>query len=89
MEPHRQGQGIGDRLMEAAEDLARQHGCRAIRLDTAVEANHLVSRYLKRGYRIEAPLQWPDKSYRSLVMVKKLEPLAPEATPTLHCSAAS
>ncbi|WP_296739835.1 GNAT family N-acetyltransferase [Mesorhizobium sp.] len=42
VEPGRQGQGIGGRLMRAIEDLARRHGKRAIELQTRIElvANH-------------------------------------------------
>lgn len=40
--PHRQGQGIGRRLMQAVEDLARDRGKAAIELETRIEltANH-------------------------------------------------
>ena len=85
--PDCQGMGLGERLIAAAESWAQTQGYRAIRLDTAVEAHHLVSRYLRRGYRMAAPFQWPDKPYRSVVMEKRLEPAADNGTPTLHRSA--
>ncbi|MGD1826904.1 putative N-acetyltransferase YhbS [Chromobacterium violaceum] len=85
VDPAWQGQRLGSRLMDAAEDWARRQGYRRIRLDTAEPATHLVERYLKRGYRVEAPLQWPDKAYASVVMVKELEAAA--ATRTLVCTA--
>ncbi|KUM03197.1 hypothetical protein AWB61_08100 [Chromobacterium sp. F49] len=85
--PDCQGLGLGERLIAAAEAWAQAQGYRAIRLDTAVEAHHLVSRYLRRGYRMEAPLQWPDKPYRSVVMEKRLEPMAGADTPNRYCTA--
>ena len=35
--PHRQGQGIGRRLMQAAEDLARRSGLAVLELETRIE----------------------------------------------------
>ncbi|OHX18268.1 hypothetical protein BI343_08570 [Chromobacterium amazonense] len=87
--PEWQGHGLGERLLDAAENWARSQGCAAIRLDTAQDAVHLVRRYQRRGYRVEAPLQWPDKAYRSVVMIKSLETLSPSAARNDSCSATS
>ncbi|POZ61138.1 GNAT family N-acetyltransferase [Chromobacterium alticapitis] len=87
VDPEYQGLGLGEWLMRAAEDWASAQGCAAIRLDTARDAIHLVSRYQRRGYRMEAPLQWPDKAYQSVVMVKSLETPRPGEARTGSCSA--
>ncbi|TPL80391.1 GNAT family N-acetyltransferase [Mesorhizobium sp. B2-3-13] len=49
--PDRQGQGIGRRLMQAAEDLARSRGKSAIDLETRIEltANHAA--FARLGFR--------------------------------------
>ncbi|AXE31472.1 GNAT family N-acetyltransferase [Chromobacterium phragmitis] len=87
--PRCQGLGLGEWLMQAAEDWARAQSCAAIRLDTARDAAHLVRRYQRRGYAVEAPLQWPDKAYQSVVMVKSLETLPLPTTRNKDCSATS
>ncbi|WP_052729197.1 GNAT family N-acetyltransferase [Chromobacterium vaccinii] len=89
VDPAWQGCCLGSQLMDAAEAWARSQGYLRIRLDTAQPASHLVERYGKRGYRVEAPLQWPDKAYASVVMVKELEKEleAAAATRTSVCAA--
>ncbi|RWC90607.1 MAG: GNAT family N-acetyltransferase [Mesorhizobium sp.] len=49
--PDRQGRGIGRRLMQAAEDLARSRGKAAIELETRIEltANHAA--FARLGFR--------------------------------------
>ena len=51
VEPGRQGQGIGTRLMRAVEDLARERGKNAIELQTRIEltANHAA--FARLGFR--------------------------------------
>ncbi|WP_217575187.1 GNAT family N-acetyltransferase [Mesorhizobium sp. GbtcB19] len=51
VEPGLQGQGIGTRLMQAVEDLARQRGKDAIELQTRIEltANHAA--FARLGFR--------------------------------------
>ncbi len=51
VEPRLQGQGIGTRLMQAVEDLARERGTGAIELQTRIEltANHAA--FARLGFR--------------------------------------
>jgi GNAT superfamily N-acetyltransferase len=77
VEPSQQGRGLGDRLMAACEAWAREHGFRAIALDTAEPAHHLRARYARLGYAESDHAQWEGKRYRSLILVKPLEGPAP------------
>jgi len=73
VDPDCQGQGLGERLMDAAEAWATERGFAHVALDTASPAEHLRQRYLKRGYRQVAEVQWEGKSYSSVLMVKPLQ----------------
>ena len=46
------GQGLGERLLDACEDVAASHGCDSLRLEVR-EDNELAKRlYVRRGYRL-------------------------------------
>ena len=49
--PDRQGQGLARRLMEHAEIVAREQGCRCIRLDTFLNNPIAMALYPRLGYR--------------------------------------
>lgn len=49
--PSRQGRGYGKLLMQHAETVARQQGCRSIRLDTFLNNPTAMSLYPRLGYR--------------------------------------
>jgi predicted N-acetyltransferase YhbS len=70
--PEYQGKGIGSRLMGLAEEEARKRKLDRIRLDTAIPATHLIDYYTKRGYVKVGEVQWEGKTYRSVVMEKRL-----------------
>ena len=72
VDPQQQGQHIGQRLVARCEQWAREHGYRHLALDTALPANHLLSRYWSLGYRDMGEVQWEGKTYRSVIMVKDL-----------------
>lgn len=74
VDPDCQGQGLGGRLMQAAEAFAAERGYAFMALDTALPAAHLRRRYEASGYRPVKEVQWEGKTYRSLVMVKSLAP---------------
>ena len=44
------GRGIGARLLAAAEDAAREHGCRALRLEVRVDNAAAIALYERAGY---------------------------------------
>jgi N-acetylglutamate synthase-like GNAT family acetyltransferase len=70
--PQHQRQGIGSRLMGLAERRAKELGVSIVRLDTAIPATHLIGWYATRGYVSINEMQRPGKTYRSVVMEKRL-----------------
>ena len=72
VEPALQGRGIGSALMDEAERRARESGAAWAVGDTAKPATHLITMYEARGYRIVDEVQWPGKTYRSVVLAKPL-----------------
>ncbi len=84
VEPKRQGEGLGHRLIDAVEAWALEHGYRAMALDTALPATHLRALYAKRGYQDVDDVQWDGKAYRSVVMVKALSKPAPTPDDAEH-----
>lgn len=76
--PDCRGRGLGERLMDGAEDWARREGYTAVALDTAMPAIALRQRYERRGYVLLGDVQWEGKTYRSVLMRKALGH-APEA----------
>jgi GNAT superfamily N-acetyltransferase len=72
VEPALRKRGIGGRLMDAAEELARAAGARELALDTAEPALHLIDLYGRRGFRLIEYAQWRGKRYRSVIMSKTL-----------------
>lgn len=72
VDPSLQGEGLGRRLLDHAEDWARTRGYAELAMDTAVPATHLVALYGRWGYRTVDEMQWPGKVYRSVVLSKPL-----------------
>ena len=72
VDPARQRQGLGGRLMKFAEEEARRRGLASVELDTAIPAEHLLSWYGKRGYVRVREVQWDGKTYRSVVLQKRV-----------------
>jgi GNAT superfamily N-acetyltransferase len=70
--PDHQGRGIGSNLIAEVERRARQAGAFELALDTAEPAQHLVDYYARLGYRVVEHAQWAGKTYRSLIMSKRL-----------------
>jgi GNAT superfamily N-acetyltransferase len=72
VDPAHQGRGIGRGLLHQAEMFAKQRGFAELALDTAEPATHLVAFYHRLGYQDVDLVQWPGKTYRSVVLSKKL-----------------
>ncbi len=72
VDPRCQGQGLGARLMLAAEAWAAHQGMAHVALDTAKPAEHLQRRYAGSGYVPMCEIQWEGKNYASVLMVKAL-----------------
>lgn len=70
--PSCRGQGVAERLMDAAEAWALAQGYAHVALDTAVPAQALRLRYERRGYTLIGDVQWAGKTYRSVLMRKAL-----------------
>lgn len=68
VEPARQRQGIGRRLVLACEAWARERGYRAMVLDTAHAAQEMRQLYRSLGYAEVAEVQWPQRQHLSVVM---------------------
>lgn len=75
VDPAMQAHGLGLRLIQATEELARDSGAREIALDTAEPATHLVDWYGRLGYRFVEHTQWSHTNYRSVIMSKALADL--------------
>jgi ribosomal protein S18 acetylase RimI-like enzyme len=50
--PHVGGRGLGPRLLAAAEQAARRHSRREMRLEVHVRNKRAIARYEKSGYRL-------------------------------------
>jgi GNAT superfamily N-acetyltransferase len=49
--PAYRGTGLGRRILARLEEIAREHGCRAVRLDTSAYLTPAVALYRSAGYR--------------------------------------
>ncbi len=67
-----QRQGIGRLLVAAGERWAQERGFGSVALDTAEPATELIAMYRRLGYSAVGFMQWPGKTYRSVVMRKRL-----------------
>ena len=70
--PDCRGLGLGERLMDAAEDWALRQGFNQLALDTAEPASALRRRYERRGYVTVGEVRWQGKTYASVLMCKAL-----------------
>ena len=70
--PDCRGQGVGERLLDAAEAWAREQGFAQLALDTAEPAEALRRCYERRGYVTVGGVQWQGKTYASVLMTKPL-----------------
>ena len=72
VDPSLQSGGIGRRLLQLAEDWARDRGYAEVAMDTAEQATHLLDFYARPGYEPVDSVRWPGKVYRSVVLRKRL-----------------
>ncbi len=70
--PDHQGMGIGRGLLMKAECWAHGNGFSELAIDTAEVANHLISLYTRLNFVPVGHVQWNGKTYRSVVMSKRL-----------------
>lgn len=74
--PERQGEGIGHRLLQRAEDEARALGATELSLDTAETAEHLCRWYARLGFRFIQHVSWDVTNYRSVILSKTLSTIS-------------
>ena len=72
VDPDVRHRGLGAQLMDVAEERARQAGFGFIAGDTSEGADYLLKFYCGRGYEVVDHHQWESKTYRSVVLAKKL-----------------
>lgn len=70
--PQDQGKGLGKRLLQFAEDLARQQGNTSIRLDVYTGNPGAVTMYRRAGYRHIGELRFPFRRLPYLCFEKLL-----------------
>jgi GNAT superfamily N-acetyltransferase len=81
IDPARQGQGLGSRLIAAAEDYCRNKGCREMELEVVDLRTELPPFYQRFGYAASGTRPFPDSEFAKLpchfiVMSKPLQPRA-------------
>lgn len=74
VEPEFRHLGLGARLMDTIERRARELGFHTIAGDTSEGADYLLKFYGGRGYVPVDHHQWQSKTYRSVVLAKRLSP---------------
>ena len=72
VDPSLQSKGIGRALLATSEQWAMEHGFSELAMDTAEQAQHLISLYARLGYKHVGFVQWPGKVYRSVVLSKAI-----------------
>lgn len=70
--PERRGEGLASTLRDIGYAWCLNQGATHIGLDTALPAEHLVRMYTAWGFAQADTVQWPGKSYRSVVMTREL-----------------
>lgn len=73
VDPTMRGKGIGRGLHEQVIQFAAAKGARAMALDTAAPALHLIELYSKWGYIEVGRHSWEDTNYESVIMRKTLK----------------
>jgi GNAT superfamily N-acetyltransferase len=72
VDPEIQRQGLARRMMDFAEALARESGCKAMRLDTCEDNSAALALYENRGYIRRGTCRFPGRTYTFVVMEKRL-----------------
>jgi GNAT superfamily N-acetyltransferase len=75
VDPRHRGKGYARVMRDVGFEWSRQQGMTSVGLTTALPAEHLVAMYSGWGFAGVDEVQWPGKSYRSIVMARELEAL--------------
>lgn len=71
VDPSYRGQGLSKLLRDEGFRWSVAQGATSIGLDTAKPATHLVEMYASWGFQRVDEVQWPGKSYRSVIMTRE------------------
>lgn len=77
VDPSRRGEGHARRLRDVGFAWCLTRGVTSIGLDTAETADHLVGIYRGWGFSTVDTVQWPGKTYRSVIMTRSLASARP------------
>lgn len=72
VDPSHRGEGLARRLRDSGFEWCRQRGAASVGLDTAKPAKHLVELYSSWGFEEVDEVQWPGKTYSSVIMTRGL-----------------
>ncbi len=73
VDPTERGTGLARRLRDEGLTWARAAGASVVGVDTAEPATSLVDTYRRWGFVQREVIQWPGKTYRSVVMTSPLD----------------
>ncbi|MFE9255686.1 GNAT family N-acetyltransferase [Streptomyces sp. NPDC006879] len=72
VDPSERGTGLGQRLMDLAEERIAALGSAQVVIDTSAKATELVGWYRRRGYVPVGTWRWDVTNYESVVLAKAL-----------------
>lgn len=72
VDPEHRNRGVARALRDVGFAWCHRHGARSVGIDTAEPASHLRAIYRGWGFSEVDTIQWPGKTYRSVVMVADL-----------------
>ena len=73
VDPEYQNCGLGTKLIDLMESLAKRDGATEVSIDTAENNINLINYYKKRGYREVGHVKWPLVNYRSVILSKTIK----------------
>lgn len=73
VEPQHAGDGVGRRLLQASEALAREHGYKRLAIEIAEPGTALRAMFRHHGYVQVGQAQRPGRPYRSLILQKTFD----------------
>lgn len=72
VDPQHRSKGYARKLRDVGFDWARERGMTSVGLTTALPAEHLVAMYSGWEFFRVDEVQWPSKTYRSIVMARDI-----------------
>ncbi|WP_217136610.1 GNAT family N-acetyltransferase [Leucobacter chinensis] len=72
VDPEHRRKGLARELRDIGFAWCREQGATSLGLDTALPATHLIELYSGWGFETIERVQWPGKTYESVVMTRSL-----------------